>query len=51
VVEWLALERKYGDEWEYQTIEFRGIPPFRKERGRMGHPNFCVVLKGGPTAR
>jgi hypothetical protein len=30
------------------SVEIRGIPPFRKRRGRMGHPP-CELIKNGKT--
>jgi len=33
-----------------RTVELRGLPPFRKERGRMGHPH-SRVIKGAPPAK
>lgn len=45
-----ALERKSSDGREYQIIVVRGIPPFRKERGRMGHPRFVAESRPGHPA-
>ena len=45
-----GTSRKVKAREEAQFWQRRGLPPFRKERGRMGHPECFRLRKGAPPA-